>query len=129
MNRLSVAERINKKLFKENYILTKICALRLQLKPRHAEKLLTPIRLDRNDGRKGGGVAIVLEKSVKFKLLPCLRTEEIEALTVELFTNMGPLIVTFVYVPGSTDPILHEKYQRDLKLLTIINRCLEINRR
>lgn len=74
-------------------------------------------RLDRERGQ-GGGVAIFIRKSLKHELIPCPRTEVIEALSLKVFCGNQNFIVTSAYYPGSNDSRINRKYERDLDLLT-----------
>lgn len=76
------------------------------------------IRLDRGGQHRGGGVAIVMRKELRFRQLPCPRVEVVEALSVEVLTATGPLTVTAIYFPGSSDPLTLEGFKRDMRLLT-----------
>ena len=75
-------------------------------------------RLDRGDGRRGGGVAIVVRKGVPHRLLPCPRTRCMESLAIELFLSGRRLVIVSTYFPGSVDPIVLSNYRRDLELLS-----------
>lgn len=61
-------------------------------------------RLDRSDGRRGGGVAVVVRIGLSHRLLPCPRTSVIESIAVELYVFGRRLVVASVYFPGSNDP-------------------------
>ena len=75
-------------------------------------------RLDRSDGRRGGGVAIVVRRGVSHRLLPCPRTKTIESIAVELFLSGRRLVIVSVYFPGSSDPRTLSLYRRDLEILS-----------
>ena len=75
-------------------------------------------RLDRSDGRKGGGVAIVLRRGLSHRLLPCPRTRVIESIAVELFVSGRRLVIVSVYFPGSSDPRVLSLYRKDLEILS-----------
>ena len=75
-------------------------------------------RLDRGDGRRGGGVTIVVRKGVSHRLLPCPRTSVIESIAVELLMAGGRLVVVSVYFPGSGDARTLSLFRRDLGTLS-----------
>ena len=75
-------------------------------------------RLDRSDGRRGGGVAIVVRRGLSHRLLPCPRTKVIESIAVELFVSGRRLIIASVYFPGSGDPRVLSLYRKDLEILS-----------
>lgn len=56
------------------------------------------IRLDRTSST-GGGVAILVKKSVSFRTIPHLNTTVIETLGVEVVTSTGPVRIIAVYCP------------------------------
>ena len=60
-------------------------------------------RLDRGDGRRGGGVALIVKGGLPHRLIPCPQTSVIEAIALELFLSGRSLVVASVYFPGSTD--------------------------
>ena len=77
------------------------------------------IRLDRTHSR-GGGVAILIKKGIKFLVLSHSKTNVIESLGVELETSSGSLRIYAVYCPrqcvdsnGSS-----RQFKNDLKKLT-----------
>ena len=74
--------------------------------------------LDRNDGRRCGGVAVVVRKGLIHRLLPCPRTRVIEALAIELHLANRQLIVVSAYFPGSSDPLVLSTFRKDLEVLS-----------
>lgn len=75
-------------------------------------------RLDRDDGRKGGGVAMIIRKDVTHRPLPCPQTVSIEAMAVEVSLSNQKLVVVSSYFPGSSDPRVLSQYRRDLQTLS-----------
>ena len=58
-------------------------------------------RNDRVDSR-GGGVALIIRKCIKHKLLPITPTQKIENLSAEIIINNTPIVVTTAYSPKYT---------------------------
>lgn len=58
----------------------------------------TVVRLDRTSA-SGGGVAIAVKTTIKFRVLPHYNTKIIEALGIELDTDRGKLCIIAVYCP------------------------------
>jgi hypothetical protein len=75
-------------------------------------------RLDRHEKAKGG-VAIVVSKHLKHRLLPTLQTKLIENIGVEIFLDNGSKILVYsCYLPGGTrNAELNDHLSNDLKLL------------
>lgn len=71
-------------------------------------------RLDRKDHFPGGGVAIFIKRSVKHKLLPCPRTQVIEALSIEILQGSKRFNVSSIYFPGSKSAQVTQKFKTDL---------------
>lgn len=74
-------------------------------------------RLDRESDNRGGGVAIIIHKSIQHKLLPCPNTRVIEALSVEFLVNERPLVITSIYFPGSGSPEILQSFRNEICLL------------
>lgn len=55
-------------------------------------------RNDRQNSR-GGGVALIVRRSVKHKLLPISTTQKIENLSIEILINNRPFIISTAYSP------------------------------
>lgn len=75
-------------------------------------------RLDRDDGRRGGGVAILVRKDIEHKLLPCVGTKVIESLSIQIRISNRSFTIHSVYFPGSNDPFILRQFKTDLDLLT-----------
>lgn len=75
------------------------------------------IRLDRDDGRKGGGVALILRRGVEFRVLPCPLTEIIEACGAEVETPRGWISLVVAYFPGSRNAAMLRTFAQDIQLL------------
>lgn len=61
-------------------------------------------RVDRI-GRTGGGVAILIRRSIQHSLLPLIRTQVLENIAVEVkLSNQKLIKVVCVYYPGGTSP-------------------------
>lgn len=75
-------------------------------------------RLDRDDGRRGGGVAIFLRRGIKHLLLPCPKTKIMEALSIKIFLEDKPVVVSSIYFPGSSSSRDLTAFRQDLELLT-----------
>ncbi|XP_055633637.1 uncharacterized protein LOC129773979 [Toxorhynchites rutilus septentrionalis] len=60
------------------------------------------LRLDRTDSR-GGGVAVILRRNIRCKLLPCFQLRTIEALGVDVSTSVGPITFIAAYYPRQTN--------------------------
>lgn len=71
-------------------------------------------RLDRENNRSGGGVALTVRRGVTHNLLPCPATVAIEAISVRVSHSSGSFVITSVYFPGSNDPDTWLDYKRDL---------------
>lgn len=73
-------------------------------------------RLDRPDNR-GGGVAIVIRKSLSSKLLPDLNLQLIESIGVEIYINdQSKLHVYSIYLPGSSSSTsIRQNFISDLR--------------
>lgn len=74
-------------------------------------------RLDRGDGRRGGGVALFISKRLKHKLLPVPATQVVEAVAAEVWLSNRWLIFVSIYFPGSDDPQVLRKFRADIRLL------------
>lgn len=74
-----------------------------------------------NTTKKGGGVAIIVHKRIKHKLLPHINTTTIENISVEIIsTNNEKITITSIYIPPKPkNSKLHLK--RDLDKLTSNN--------
>ena len=72
-------------------------------------------RLDRVG--RGGGVALLVSRDLRQRLLPIPRTKVVEAIALEVF--LGTRRVTFVsiYFPGSSNPLTLEHFRADIRLL------------
>lgn len=57
-------------------------------------------RLDRISPQKGGGVAIAIRRSLKYKMLPDFRLSFVEAVGVELESPDGPITIIAMYCPA-----------------------------
>ena len=68
-------------------------------------------RLDRTDGRRDGGDAIVVRKVTLHRLLPCPGFKVIEAIAIELYLSGRRLVVVSAYSPGSNDPLVPSLYR------------------
>lgn len=75
-------------------------------------------RLDRLD-RPGGGIAIIVRKSIQHSILPAIKTKAIESLGIEIPTNVLPIQLFSVYFPGTdlTHATLTD-FKNDISLLT-----------
>lgn len=58
-------------------------------------------RNDRID-RTGGGVAVIIKKNIRHKLLPIANTSLIENIGIKLFTSTGPIDIYSCYYPGGS---------------------------
>lgn len=74
-------------------------------------------RLDRVDSR-GGGVAILIRRTISHELLPCPGTKVIEAISIRVFLNNRNFVVTCAYFPGSQDLSVLRDFKEDILLLT-----------
>ena len=75
-------------------------------------------RLDRSNGRRGEGVALVVRRGVSHRLLSFPTTRSVEAVAVELFVSSRVLVVVSMYFPGSSDPRILSTFRRDLEVLS-----------
>lgn len=77
------------------------------------------IRLD-NINSRGGGVAVIVKKGLKYHIMPHIRTSVIEALSVEIETSTGNVRFTSVYCPRqcTINNGLASKFRSDLTALT-----------
>lgn len=73
-------------------------------------------RNDRTDSR-GGGVALLIHRSLKHSLLPLTKTSNIENLSVEVSINQRQIVITTAYSPRYTI-----NFKNDIVALTPINR-------
>lgn len=75
-------------------------------------------RLDRLD-RTGGGIAIIVHKSIEHTLLTKVKTKIIESLGIEIATSGNPIKLFSVYFPGTdlTSSALND-FKQDIRLLT-----------
>lgn len=75
-------------------------------------------RLDRLD-RSGGGIAIIVRKTIQHKLLPSIKTKIIESLGIEIATNATPIKLLSVYFPGTDlSRSALTQFKNDISLLT-----------
>lgn len=58
-------------------------------------------RSDRQ-GARGGGVALIVRKSIQHKLLSVISTHKIENISVEIVINQRPIVITNAYSPKYT---------------------------
>ena len=100
-----------------NVLISLVSETHLTSKDRFNHPDFRTYRLDRSDGRKGGGVAIVVRKGLSHRLLSCPRTKVIESIAVELHVS-GRRLVASVYFPGSNDPRVLSLYRKDLEVLS-----------
>lgn len=77
------------------------------------------IRLDRINSR-GGGVAILVKRGIKYNTLPHVRTSVIEALSVEVESSTGFIQFTAAYCPHQcvNSNGLAAKFRNDLTAIT-----------
>lgn len=57
-------------------------------------------RLDRDDGRTGGGVMMIVRRGVRHELLPVPTTEVLETFAVEIITENDKFMLAVVYNPN-----------------------------
>lgn len=89
-------------------------------------------RLDRSDGRRGGGVALFVKRSIRHELLPCPNTKVIEAISIRVFLANSSIDVVATYFPGSNDASTIRDFKRDIITLLVPNRvilCGDLNSR
>lgn len=77
----------------------------------------TVVRLDRDDGRRGGGVALFLKRGLRFRVLPCPSTKIIEACSAEVETPSGWITFVVAYFPGSRNDTSLRGFRHDMQLL------------
>ena len=115
------------------------CLSETHLKPNqniHSHPDYSILRLDRTT-RNGGGVAIVIRKSLKYRLLPDLDMNILETIGIEIVLENGSKIKIYSsYLPGSCSSILiNRHFIRDLRLVTETDRndtyffCGDLNAR
>lgn len=56
-------------------------------------------RLDRDDTRRGGGVAIIIRRNIDHELIPCPLTKVIEAISIRVYQGNRSFIVSAVLLP------------------------------
>lgn len=77
-------------------------------------------RNDRPDDRMKGGVLIIINRRIKYKLLPYLHTHLIENIGVEITTKGGCIQIFTCYLPGGTRQQMIQTYlRRDISTLTL----------
>lgn len=74
-------------------------------------------RNDRIDGA-AGGVAIIIHKRIKHKLLSSFNTKVIESLGIEVETNLGTLLFTVAYLPFQCRGQQKNYFKSDLQKLS-----------
>lgn len=77
-------------------------------------------RLDRGGNRRGGGVAIIVNRIVIHELLPCPQTKVIEAIAIRLCIDGRRLVVAATYYPGSDNPADLNMFVEDLHTLELL---------
>lgn len=82
-------------------------------------------RLDRTDDTRGGGVAILIHKNIKYELLSDMNLRYIECIGIELLIdNQNKIQIFSVYVPGTENTRLLENYFiNDLRKITSRRHC------
>lgn len=75
-------------------------------------------RLDRPENLRGGGVAIVINRSIKHELLSVPLTTVIEAISLRIFANNTNFIITSAYFPGSSESSVLSQFRQDIYTLT-----------
>lgn len=75
------------------------------------------IRLDRDDGRRGGGVGLAVWRGLRFRVIPCPPTRVIEAVGVEILTPIGWIPWLSAYFPGAVGPDSLADFEHDVRLL------------
>lgn len=111
------------------------CISETFLKPNnklHANPDYFIYRLDRTITTKGG-VAILVRKNIKHKLKPCLTTQIIETISIEVQLKDGSFVdVHSVYLPGgATNHEINQHFRSDIRKITHTNRtffaCGDLN--
>lgn len=76
---------------------------------------ITNFKVYRNDRdqNRGGGVAIFVRRNIRHNLLPLYKTSLIENLSIEVFVNNRPIVITSAYSPKYT-----LSFSTDIKKLT-----------
>lgn len=76
-------------------------------------------RIDRAAGR-GGGVAIIIRRCISHKILPHIKTNIIENISIEVFDDKNrSFIVSSVYLPGGTSHnTIKQHFANDIRKLT-----------
>lgn len=75
----------------------------------------------RNDRRdeEHGGVAIVIQRNIKHKLLESINTKVIESIPISIETQTGPITIVGAYFSNSKrDPMTYNLFQQDIQKLT-----------
>lgn len=81
-------------------------------------------RMDRSDGRRGGGVAIFVKRSVEHELLPCPSTKVIEAISIRIFVANTSIDVIAAYFPGSSENVVIRDFKCDIRVLMSSSRTI-----
>jgi len=74
-------------------------------------------KLDR-EGNRGGGVAILVHKEIRHKLLPDMRLRVIEAIGISIKINDRDLYIFSVYFPGSRRSAALTNFRSDIRVLS-----------
>lgn len=74
------------------------------------------VRRDRV-GRNGGGVAILVKKTIQFNIIPCIATEVVENVGIEIsFRENSNLRIYSVYFPGGqNNSVFRNKFKSDIR--------------
>lgn len=75
------------------------------------------VRLDRDDGRKGGGVALIVRCGLTFSILPVLQATVVETCAIKLLSADGWISVVVAYFPGVRDGVSVSDFKTDIQLL------------
>lgn len=78
-------------------------------------------RFDRIRSR-GGGVAIVVNKQIRHKLMPHSNLKVIESICVQIYAEQGTFDLIAVYYPGSRNTVQTTMFIEDIQNLTNRNR-------
>jgi exonuclease III len=84
----------------------------------------TIYRFDRLENEKGG-IAIIVRKRIKHKILPFINTKLIECMGIKIkLSDGGSIDIISAYLPGgSTNAHINQHYVNDINMLTHRNGC------
>lgn len=89
---------------------------------RHDKSIANPhfrvLRLDRESDRRGGGIALIIRRGIRYKLLPCPPTDTLEALSAQIYTLTGTFVISAIYNPGARSAEQLRLFKRDIRLLS-----------